>query len=106
MTWTWCGNTPGTIPNQLSKLKGRSLEEIVAENAEEMKQIEAFRIIKSETLSDDQMLLHLHTDGKKEQRVTIMKKIDDEWKIDSVNAYSSGFAPPAVWVSAVDSETE
>ena len=81
--------TPGLqqqLRQDLARMKqSRSPEEYLSQDrnsADRLKGVTGFRVLKSEAVSDGEVLLHLSVQGKPDELAFKMKKIGNEWKMD------------------------
>jgi hypothetical protein len=75
--------TPEERTRKLEQWQGQTEEEIAAKNRTEFEQIKGFRILKKESLSDDEVVLTLYVEGLSPNEPTPRMKlvrIGTEWK--------------------------
>jgi RNA polymerase sigma factor (sigma-70 family) len=75
--------TPEERTRKLERWQGQTEEEIAAKNRTEFEQIKGFRILKKESLSDDEVVLTLYVEGLSPNEPTPRMKllrIGTEWK--------------------------
>jgi len=63
------------------EFEGKSESEIQAAAGAEMEKITGFRILKKETLSDNEVILTIFGDGKDETTKLKFTRIGNEWKM-------------------------
>lgn len=81
-------STPENQEETEWKTKGLTDDEVAASEIDFMSKVTGFRILKTDILSDEKVLVYIRADGEQPVNVvSILKKTGDDWKIDSTNKY-------------------
>lgn len=62
-------------------LQGKSESDILAQFKKEMDGVTGFRILKRETVSDDEAVLTVSSEGRDLTKTVVLKRLDNEWRI-------------------------